>query len=145
MRSQTFQGGRCGNRNGDWMRVFEKFVSATALLVIMATNVPAGVQMEQRWELEERSSMAARTLQNIYVLTLHQSMRVVYANAWAGRVCIEYLTDDARSQPIIRYAVLEKNSKFVEFDLDEEDIVDRCNLAGIDLTEVAERELKAVR
>jgi len=42
----------------------------------------------------------------------------------------------------IRYAVFEKDSKFVNYDLDQEDIEDRCSMAGADLTDVAEKELK---
>jgi hypothetical protein len=42
----------------------------------------------------------------------------------------------------VRYAAFEKNSAFVNYDLDEEDIEDRCSMAGKDLTSVAEKELK---
>jgi hypothetical protein len=37
-------------------------------------------------------------------------------------------------------AVFEKDSKFVNYDLGQEDIEDRCSMAGVDLTNVAERE-----
>jgi hypothetical protein len=66
----------------------------------------------------------------------------VYANSWTGNVCMEYLVDDAREQSSIRYAVFEKNSKFVNYDLDLEDIEERCNMAGTDLTKIAEKEPK---
>ena len=55
---------------------------------------------------------------------------------------MEYVVDDARQQSFIRYAVFEKNSKFVNYDLDQEDIDDRCSTTGTELTNVAERELK---
>jgi hypothetical protein len=55
---------------------------------------------------------------------------------------MEYVVDDARRQSLIRYAVFEKNSKFVNYDLNEDDIEDRCSMAGTDLTSVAEKELK---
>ena len=75
------------------------------------------------------------------MLTPNQSLRIVYANSWTGNVCIEYVVDDARQQGLIRYAVFEKNSKFVNYDLGEEDLEDRCSMAGVDLTNVAEKEL----
>jgi hypothetical protein len=55
---------------------------------------------------------------------------------------MEYVVDDARQQSLIRYAVFEKNSKFVNYDLGQEDIEDRCSMAGTALTNVAEKELK---
>jgi hypothetical protein len=55
---------------------------------------------------------------------------------------MEYVVDDARQQSLIRYAVFEKNSKFVNYDLGQEDIEDRCSMTGTDLTDVAEKELK---
>ena len=55
---------------------------------------------------------------------------------------MEYVVDDARQQSFIRYAVFEKNSKFVNYDLGQDDIEDRCSMAGVDLTNVAEKELK---
>jgi hypothetical protein len=67
-------------------------------------------------------------------------LRIVYANSWTGNVCVEYVVDDARQQSFIRYAVFEKDSKFVNYDLGQEDIEDRCSMAGVDLTNVAERE-----
>jgi hypothetical protein len=63
-------------------------------------------------------------------------------NSWTGNVCMEYVVDDARRQSLIRYAVFEKNSKFVNYDLGPEDIEDRCSIAGVDLTNAAEKELK---
>ena len=113
------------------------------LIFFLLTGIPACVQFKQRHDLEERTSEAARSLHNLYVLTPNQTLRIVYANAWMGNVCVEYVADDAREQSFIRYAVLEKNSKVVEYDLYEEDIADRCSLSGIDLTGVAEKELKA--
>jgi hypothetical protein len=55
---------------------------------------------------------------------------------------VEYVVDDSREQSFIRYAVFEKNSKFVNYDLGQEDIEDRCSMAGVDLRNVAEKELK---
>jgi hypothetical protein len=101
-----------------------------------------GFQFKQRHDLEDRAVTAARTLREIYVLTPNQSLRIVYANSWTGNVCMEYVVDDARQQSLIRYAVFEKNSKFVNYDLGQEDIEDRCSMAGTDLTNVAEKELK---
>jgi len=43
---------------------------------------------------------------------------------------------------LIRYAVLEKNSKSVNYDQDQGDLEDRCSMAGVDLTDVAEKELE---
>lgn len=113
----------------------------TLLIFFLLTGIPASIQFEQRRELEERASMAARTLRNVYVLTPNQSVRVVYANAWRGAICFEYVADDARTQPIIRYAIVEKDSKFVNYDLDLEDVAAACSLVGVDLTNVAEKEL----
>jgi hypothetical protein len=87
------------------------------------------VHLKQRHDLEERAATAAPTLDKIYVLTPNQSLRIVYANSWTGNVCMEYLVDGAREQSFIRYAVFEKNSKFVNYDLDQEDIEERCNMA----------------
>jgi hypothetical protein len=56
---------------------------------------------------------------------------------------MEYLVDDAREQSSIRYAVLERDSKSVNFDLDQEDVRGRCGMAGLDLTNIAEKELRA--
>jgi hypothetical protein len=64
----------------------------------------------------------------------------VYMNAWQRNDCMEYVVDDARQQSFIRYAVFEKNSKLVNYDLGQEDIEDRCSMAGTDLTNVAEKE-----
>jgi hypothetical protein len=83
------------------------------------TTIPgvyAGARRE-RYDLEERAATAARTLHKIYVLTPNQSLRIVYANSWTGNVYMEYVADDAREQSFIRYAVFEKNSKFVNYDL----------------------------
>ena len=38
--------------------------------------------------------------------------------------------------------VPEDSSKFLNYDLDHDDIDDRCSTAGVDLTNVAEKELK---
>jgi hypothetical protein len=59
-----------------------------------------------------------------------------------GNVCIEYAVDDARKQSSIRYAIFEKDSKSVNYDLDQEELEDRCCMAGVDLTDVAEKELE---
>jgi hypothetical protein len=84
------------------------------------TGIPAGFQFKQPHDLEDRAA----------------------TNSWTGNVCMEYVADDAREQSFIRYAVFEKDSKFVNYDLGQEDIEDRCSMAGIDLTNVAEKELK---
>ena len=68
-------------------------------------------------------------------------MRIVYMNSWTGNVCTEYLVDEAREQSFIKYAVFEKDSRFLNYDLGQEDIEDRWSLAGVDLTNVAEEEL----
>jgi hypothetical protein len=83
-----------------------------------------------------------RTLRGVYVQTSNESLKIVYANAWKGNVCLEYMTYDARELGEIRYAVFEEGSNFVNYDLTEEDIVGRCSLTGADLTTVAEKELK---
>ena len=95
-------------------------MKTTLLIFFLLTGIPACVQFKQRHDLEERTSEAARSLHNLYVLTPNQTLRIVYANAWMGNVCVEYVADDAREQSFIRYAVLEKNSKVVEHDLYEE-------------------------
>ena len=117
-------------------------MKAILLIFFLVTGIPASVQFKQRHDLEERAVMAARTLHEIYVLTSNQTLRIVYANSSTGNVCMEYVVDDARQQSLIRYAVFEKNSKFVNYDLDQDDIEDRCSMAGVDLTNVAEKELK---
>jgi hypothetical protein len=53
----------------------------------------------------------------------------------------EYVVDDARAQSLIKYAVFEKDSKFVNYDLEQEDIENRCSMVGTDLTNIAEKEL----
>jgi hypothetical protein len=63
-------------------------------------------------------------------------------NAWQGNVFMEYVVDDALEQSFIRYAVFEKDSKFVNYDLSQEDLEERCSMAGTDLTKIAEKELK---
>jgi hypothetical protein len=120
----------------------EVVVKAILLIFFLMTGIPAGVQFKQRHDLEERAVTAVRTLHEIYVLTPNQSLRIVYANSWTGNVWMEYVFDDARQQSLIRYAVFEKNSKFMNYDLDQDDIEDRCSMAGTDLTTVAEKELK---
>jgi hypothetical protein len=118
-------------------------VKATLLIFFLVTGIPEGFQFKQRHDLEVRAVTAAHTLHNIYVMTPNQSLRIVYANSWTGNVCMEYVVDDARQQSLIRYAVFEKNSKFVNYDLGQEDIEDRCSMGGTtDLTNVAEKELK---
>jgi hypothetical protein len=117
-------------------------VKTTLLIFFLVTGIPAGFQFKQRHDLEKRAVTAARTQHEIYVPTPNQSLRIVYANSWTGSVCMEYVVDDARQQSLIRYAVFEKNSKFVNYDLSEEDIEDRCGMAGTNLTNIAEKELK---
>jgi hypothetical protein len=118
-------------------------MKATLLIFFLVTGIQASVQFKQRHDVEERAVTAARTLHETYVLTPNQSLRIVYANSWTGNVCVEYVVDDAREQSFIRYAVFEKDSKFVNYDLAEEDIEDRCSMVGTtDLTNVAEKELK---
>ena len=117
-------------------------MKATLLIFFLVTGPHASLRFKQRHDLEGRAVTAARTLHEIYVLTPNQSLRIVYANSWTGNVCIEYLVDDARQESLIRYAVFEKNSKLVNYDLSEEEIEDRCSMAGTDLTNVAEKELK---
>ena len=117
-------------------------MKATLLILFLVTSIPAGIQYKQRCDLEERASTAARTLHDTYVITNSQTMRIVYANSWNGNVCVEYVVDDARQQSFIRYAVFDRNSKFVNYDLDQEDIEGECSMLGVDLTNVAEKELK---
>ena len=97
-------------------------MKATLLIFFLVTGIPAGIQFKQRHDLEERAATAAHTLRDIYVLTPHQTLRIVYVNAWQGNVCMEYVVDDAREQSFIRYAVFEKDSKLVNYDFSEEDI-----------------------
>jgi hypothetical protein len=120
----------------------EDVVKATLLIFFLVTGIPTGVQLKQRYDLEERAVVAARTLHEIYVLTPNQSLRIVYANSRRGNVCMEYVVDDARQQSLIRYAVFEKSSTLVNYDLGQEDIEDRCSMTGTDLTNIAEKELK---
>lgn len=54
---------------------------------------------------------------------------------------MEYVVDDARERSFIKYAVFEKGTKFVNYDLDEVAIEDRRSVPGVDLTSVAEKEL----
>jgi hypothetical protein len=115
-------------------------VKVLLLFFFLATGIPAGFQL--RHYPEKRSATTVHTLRNIYVLTPNQTLRIVYTNAWSGNVCMEYVVDDARQQSLIRYAAFEKNSKFVNYDLGQEDTEDRCSMAGTDLTNVAEKELK---
>jgi hypothetical protein len=117
-------------------------VKAALLIFFLVTGIPAGIQLKQRQDLEKRTVTAVRTLHGIYVLTPNQSLRIVYANSWTGNVCMAYVVDDARQQSLIRHAVFEKNSKCVNYDLGQEDIEERCSMAGADLTNVAEEELK---
>ena len=77
---------------------------------------------------------AVRTLRDIYVSTPSQSLQIVYASTSNGNVCMEYLTYDARELGEIRYTVFEKNAKFMNYDLAEGDIADRCSMTGVDLT-----------
>ena len=115
-------------------------MKATLLIFFLVTGITAGVQFKQRHDLEDRAASAAPTLHKIYVLTPNQTLRIVYAKSWMGNVCMEYDVDDVRQQSLIRYAVFEKNSKFVNYNPGQEDIEDRCSIAGVDLTNVAEKE-----
>ena len=54
---------------------------------------------------------------------------------------VQCVVDNARDQSFIKYAVFDKDSKFLNYDLDQESIEDRCSMAGVDLTNVAEKEL----
>jgi hypothetical protein len=56
---------------------------------------------------------------------------------------MEYLVDDAREQSFTKFAVFEQDSKFVNYDLGEEDIENHCSMTGVDLTKIAEKELTA--
>jgi len=119
-----------------------KHLPATLLAAFLLAVVVFGtVQFKKRRDLEQRTTLAVRILRSIYVRTPNQDLKIVYANAWHGNICLEYVVEDAREQGSIRYGVFEKDSKFVNYDLDQEGIEDRCNLAGIDLTYVAEKEL----
>jgi hypothetical protein len=117
-------------------------LKATLLIFFLATGIFAATKFKQQRDLEKRAATAAHTLDEIYILMPNQSVRLVYMNAWQRNVCMEYVVDDARAQSFIRYAVFEKDSKFVNYDLDQDDIEDRCSMAGTDLTNVAEKELK---
>jgi hypothetical protein len=128
--------------SGDWKPVAHRFRQRLFAGSDAGGHNPAGFHFKERHDLEERAATAAHTLHNIYVLTPNQRLRIVCANSWQGNVCMEYVVDDARQQSFIRYAVFEKNSKFVNYDLDQEDIDDRCSMTGTELTNVAERELK---
>jgi hypothetical protein len=97
-------------------------MKAALLIFFLVTGIPAGVQFKQRHDLDGRATTAAQTLRDIYVLTPNQTLRIVYANAWSGNVCVEYVIDDARQQSLIRYAAFEKGAKFVNYDLNEDDI-----------------------
>lgn len=50
---------------------------------------------------------------------------------------------NARSKPI-RYVVVEKGSKYVVYDLDQEDIAESCNETGLDVADVAEEAAKLI-
>jgi len=111
-------------------------------IFLLSAGVFAAAQYKGQHNLEERAVTAVRILHNSYVLTTDQTLRIVYMNSSMGNVCTEYLVDDAREQSFIRFAVFEKGSKFLNYDLDQDGIEDRCNMAGVDLTNVAEKELK---
>ncbi len=51
---------------------------------------------------------------------------------------MEYLVDDAREQSFTRFAIFEEDSKTVNDDFNQDDIKDRCGMAGGDLTKLAE-------
>jgi len=69
-------------------------------------------------------------------------LRIVYANSWMGNTCVELVVDDARQQPLITYAVFKKGDQFVNYNLGPDDLDGTCNMAGVDLTNVAEKELR---
>lgn len=119
-------------------------LAAMLAIFFLAVGVGAAVRLKKQRDLEERAATAARILRGTYALTPSQTVRIVYMNSWMGNVCTEYLVDDAREQSLIKFAVFEKDSRFVNYDLDEDDIEERCSMAGIDLTNVAEKELKAL-
>lgn len=73
-------------------------------------------------------------MRSIYVVTENQSLRVL-CQFMDWKHVIEYLTDDARRQSFIRYAVLPKDSQFVNYDMNREDFDTACNAAGVDLTD----------
>ena len=115
-------------------------MKATLLIFFPLTGVPA-IQLKERHDMEECAATAGAILNNIYVLTPNQSRRIVYANSWMGNVCMEYVVDDAREQSLIGYAVFDKNPRFVNYDLERDDLESRCSMSGIDLTDVANRRL----
>jgi len=117
-------------------------MKATLLIFFLATGIPACIQLKERHDMEERTATTARTLRHIYVMTPNQSLRIVYANSWMGNICMEYVSQDAREQGSIRYAVLEKGSRTVNYDLDQDDLEGTCSMAGVDLTHDAENELE---
>jgi len=113
-------------------------------IFILSAGVFAAAQYKGQCDLEERAVTAVCILLSIYVRTPSQDLKIVYANAWMGNVCMEYVGDDAREHSFIRYAVFEKDSKLeITYDLDREDIEDTCNVAGVNLTNIAEKEVKA--
>jgi hypothetical protein len=112
------------------------------LIFFLATGIFAATKFKQQHDLENHAVTAARTLRKIYEVTPNQSLRIVYANAWKGNVCMEYLVDDSREQSFTRFAVFEKDSKTVNYDLDQDDIEGRCSMTGVDLTNAADNELK---
>jgi len=118
-------------------------MKAILSILLLATGIAAGTQLEHQHNLEERAKTAARTLRSIYALTPSESIRIVSAVAAnSGNICLEYVEQDAREQSSIRYAVLEKGSKTVNYDLDQEDLEGRCSMSGVDLTNIAEEELE---
>ena len=119
-----------------------KCLKYTLVIFLAMVSVAAILQKVEQHDREKRTIVAVRTLHNIYVLTPSQSLKIVYANSWAGNTCLEYVTDDARQLSMIRFAVLEKDSQSINYDMDRDDLEGTCNMDGIDLTNVAERELK---
>ena len=111
-------------------------------IFFLGVGVFAAAEYKRQHDLENRAVTAVRILHSICVRTPNEDLQIVYANTWRGNVCVEYVFDDAREQSSIRFAVLEEGSKFLNYDLDQDDIEDRCNATGIDLTNVAEKELK---
>jgi len=110
---------------------------------LLAVAVVGAVQFKKRRDLDQHTILAVQILRSLYVRTPNQDLRIVFANAWHGNVCLEYVSQDAREQDSIRYAVFEKDSKSeIDYDMDQEDLGNLCNLAGVDLTNVAEEELK---
>jgi hypothetical protein len=100
---------------------------ATLLIFFLVTGIPADVQLKQRSDLEDRTASAARTLHKIYVLTPNQTLRIVYTNSWMGMSAWNMTSTMLGSKVLSGMP----SSRRI-----------RCSIAGVDLTNVAEKELK---